>query len=65
MVEGKDDKAVRYVNSETGFGTGRIVKGVDCRMYVSVIPTSKKDIDNILLNIQFTSRVIYGYLLAL
>jgi len=29
MVGGKDDKAVTYVNSETGFGSLRIVKGVD------------------------------------
>ena len=35
MVEGKDEKAVPYVNSETGFGSRRIVKGVDRIIYIS------------------------------
>jgi len=35
MVEGKDDKVVKYVNSEAGFGSPRIVKGVDCLIYMS------------------------------
>jgi len=35
MVESKDDEAVMYVNSETGFGSLRIVKGVDCLIYIS------------------------------
>jgi hypothetical protein len=35
MVEGKDDKAITYVNSETGFGNLWNVKGVDCLMYIS------------------------------
>jgi hypothetical protein len=35
MVEGKDDEAVIYVNSERGFGSLRIVKGVDCLIYIS------------------------------
>jgi len=35
MVEGKDDEAVRYVNSETGFGSLRIVKSVECLIYIS------------------------------
>jgi len=35
MVEGKDDKAVTYVNTETGFGSLRIVKGVDRLIYIS------------------------------
>jgi hypothetical protein len=35
MVEGRDDKAVRYVNSETGFGSLRIGKGVDRLIYIS------------------------------
>jgi hypothetical protein len=35
MVEGKNDEAVMYVISETGFGSIRIVKGVDCRIYIS------------------------------
>jgi len=39
MVEGKDDKAVTYVNSETGFGSLRIVKGMDSLIYISAIPT--------------------------
>jgi len=30
MVEGKDDDEVTYLNSEHGFGSVRIVKGVDC-----------------------------------
>ena len=29
MVDGKDDKAVMYVNSETGFGSHSILQGVD------------------------------------
>ena len=35
MVEGKDDEAVMYVNSEAGFGSLRIVKGVDRLIYIS------------------------------
>jgi len=35
MVEGKDDGAVTNVNSETGFGSLRIVKGVDRLIYIS------------------------------
>jgi hypothetical protein len=35
MVEGKNDKAVTYVNPETGFGCLRIVKGVNCPIYIS------------------------------
>ena len=35
MVESKDDKAVTYVKSETGFGCLRIVKGVDRLIYSS------------------------------
>jgi len=35
MLEGKDEKAVTYVNSETGFGSLRIVKGVDRLIYIS------------------------------
>jgi hypothetical protein len=35
MVEGKDHKAVMYVNSEIGFGSLRMVKGVDCLIYIS------------------------------
>jgi len=35
MVEGKDDEAVTYVNSKTGFGSLRIVKGVDRLIYIS------------------------------
>jgi len=35
MVEGKDDKAVTYVNSETALGSLRIVKGVDCLIYIN------------------------------
>jgi len=35
MVEGKDDKAVVYVYSETGFGSLRIVQGVDRLIYIS------------------------------
>jgi len=35
MLEGKDDDAVMYVNSETGFSNLRIVKGVDCLIYMS------------------------------
>jgi hypothetical protein len=37
MVESKDDKAVTYVNSETGFGSVMIVKGVDRLIYISNI----------------------------
>jgi len=35
MVEGKDDTAVMYVNSETGSASLRIVKGVDRQIYNS------------------------------
>jgi hypothetical protein len=35
MVKGNDDKAVTYVNSETGFGSLRIVKAVDHLIYIS------------------------------
>ena len=35
MVEGKDDEAVTCVNSETGFASLRIVKGVDRLIYIS------------------------------
>ena len=35
MVEGKDAKAVMYVNSDRGFGSLRIVKGVDRLIYIS------------------------------
>ena len=35
MVEGKDHKAVMYVNSEIGFGSLRIVKGMDRLIYIS------------------------------
>jgi len=35
IVEGKDDKAVTYVNSETGFDSLRIVKGADHLIHIS------------------------------
>jgi len=35
MVEANDDEAVTYVNSEMGFGSLRIVKAVDCLIYIS------------------------------
>jgi len=35
MVGGKNVVAVTYVNSEAGFGSPRIVKGVDCLIYIS------------------------------
>jgi len=35
MVEAKDEEALRYVNSEMGFGGLRIVKGVDRLIYTS------------------------------
>jgi hypothetical protein len=35
MVEGKDDRAVTYENSETGFSSRRIVKCVDRLVYIS------------------------------
>jgi len=34
MVVDKDDKAVRYVNPEIGFGSLRIVKCVDRLIYI-------------------------------
>jgi hypothetical protein len=34
MVEKKDDEAVTNVNSETGFGRFRIIKGLDCLIYI-------------------------------
>jgi len=41
MVEGKDDDAGTYVNSETGFGSLRIIQGVDCLIYISDIDMEK------------------------
>jgi hypothetical protein len=35
MVDAKDDKAGTYVNSETGFDSLRIVKGVDHLICIS------------------------------
>jgi hypothetical protein len=35
MVEARMTKAVTYENSETGFGSLKIVKGVDRLIYVS------------------------------
>jgi len=35
LVEGKDDTAVTYENSKTGFGSLRIVEGVDRLIYIS------------------------------
>jgi hypothetical protein len=35
MVEGKDDQAVSYVNSESSFGCHMIVNGVDHLIYIS------------------------------
>jgi len=35
MVEGKDAEAVMNVNSEIGFHSPRMVKGVDCLIYIS------------------------------
>jgi len=35
MAEGKDDKAVTNVNSETGFDSLTIVKDVDRLIYIS------------------------------
>jgi len=35
MVEGKDHKAVTYVNSAAGFSSLRIVNGVDSLIYIS------------------------------
>jgi len=35
MVEDKDEEAVMYVNSKTGFGSLWIVKGVDHLIYIS------------------------------
>jgi hypothetical protein len=34
MVESKDDNTVTYENSEIGFGSHRIVKGVNDLMYI-------------------------------
>jgi len=35
MVEGKDAEAVMDVTTEIGFDSPRIVKGVDCLIYIS------------------------------
>jgi len=43
MVEGKDDEAVTYVNSEAGFGSLRIVKGVYRVIYISDTDMEKGD----------------------
>jgi len=42
MVEGKDDEAVTYVNSETDFGSLRIVQGVDRLTYISDTDMEKR-----------------------
>jgi hypothetical protein len=41
MVEGKDHKAVTYVNFHTLFGSLKIVQGVDRLLYISY--TNKKE----------------------
>jgi hypothetical protein len=46
MVEGKDDKAVTYENSETGFGSHRIVKGVDCLIYIGDTDVAGKSVSH-------------------
>jgi len=35
IVEFKDDKGITYINTETGFDSLRIVKGVDHLIYIS------------------------------
>jgi hypothetical protein len=35
IVQGKDEEAVTYENCESGFGSFRTVKGVDCLIYIS------------------------------
>jgi len=42
VVETEDDEAVMYVKSETGFGTLRIVKGVD-RLVLATVPGLEPD----------------------
>jgi hypothetical protein len=57
MVEGKDDKAVRYEISETGIGSQMIVKGVNCPIDSS--DTDKEEGSNLLRHIQSTLRLIH------
>jgi len=42
MAQGNDEKAVMYVNSETGFVSHRIVKGVDRLIYISDTEREKR-----------------------
>jgi len=43
MVEGMDDEAVSYVNSKTGIGSPRIVKDVNCLMYICNTDMEKRN----------------------
>jgi len=43
MVQGKDDEGVTYVNTEKGFGSLRIVTGVDHLIYISNTDMEKED----------------------
>jgi len=58
-------KAVKYENSETGFGSLRIVKGVDRLIYINNTDTEEGHRFQFYQNIQSTLRFIYGYLFDL
>ena len=63
MVETKDDKGSTHENSETGFGSLRIVNGVDRLIYISDTNMEEGSI-TVLSNIHSTFRLIDGYLLT-
>jgi len=62
MVEGKDDEEVTYVNFEMGFGSVRIVKGVDRLIYISDTDMEEGHRPHSIEQSKF--RFIYGYLLT-
>jgi len=62
MVEGKDDEEVTYVNFEMGFGSVRIVKGVDRLIYISDTDMEEGHRQHSIEQSKF--RFIYGYLLT-
>ena len=59
MVEAKDDEAVMYVNSNEGFGSLRIVKGVDRLIYIKRYRQGGRTSIT-----SCTTRSIYGFLLT-
>jgi len=61
MVEGNDGEPVTHENSETGFGSLRIVKGVDSLIYIS---DTNMEEGHRKSTIEYTIyiKIIYGHL---